>query len=227
MKNFKTLLFSFWLLLFTFSLTWCKKNENVEIDVDDKTENWLEIENAEDYEWELEVVWIVSQISFWALPTDRTLILDWYFEDHADHLNIAEWKREEWFKSEGETLPGNKVKFQWKVKILDWAAGNHYYEVVSIDNIENIWYANSTWINEILEWWNYCEVDDDCIYIAWECPFGCYVPLYKDFADIAWKVMENYFDINGKTCVYNCLYMDKVVCENYKCTMAAAQELVD
>lgn len=226
MKNLKTLLFSFWLLLFIFGLTWCKKNENVEIDVDENTENEVEIENAEDYEWELKVAWIVAQISFWALSTDRTLVLDWHFEDHADHLNIAEWKREKWF-SEGETLPGNKVKFQWKVRFLDGAAGNHYYEVVNIDNIENIWYTDSTWVKEILEWWNYCETDDDCAYVAWECPFGCYVTLYKDFADIAWKVVENYFDINGKSCVYSCLYMDKVVCENYKCTMTTTQELVE
>jgi len=224
MKNFKTFLFSVWALSLVFMLAGCDNQK----EVNNEVETEVEVENANDYEWELDVVWIVSQISYWALSTDRTLILDWHFEDHADHLNIAEWKREDWFQSENETLPWNKVKFQWKVRFLDGAAGNHYYEVASIDNIENIWYTDSTWVKEILEWWNYCEVDDDCAYIAWECPFGCYVPLYKDFADIAWKVMENYFDINGKSCVYGCLYIDKVSCENYKCVMKnSSEDVVD
>ena len=218
-----------WLFCLAIALTGCvdKKVENIGNVVEiENVENVVEIEDAENYEWKLDVAWIVAQISFWALPTDRTLILDWYFEDHADHLNIAEWMREKWF-TENETLPGNKVKFQWKVRFLDGAAGNHYYEVISIDNIENIWYTDSTWVKDILEWWNYCETDNDCAYILWECPFGCFVPLYKDFADIAWKVLDNYFEINDKSCVYGCLYMDKVICENYKCEMTVADDSDD
>lgn len=195
-------------------LVWCNLNIQDNVDINETDQNgWP------NYEWELEIQWLAWEISFWGLESNRTLILSQFFEDHADHLTIDEWKREKRFKSEDEYLPWTKVKFKWYVQFLDWAAGNHYYDVINIDDIEVIGFMDSTWVKEFFESHNYCESDDDCAYIAWECPFGCYVPLYKDFADIAWKVMDHYFDINWKTCVYKCLYMDKVVCENYKCEM--------
>jgi hypothetical protein len=33
-------------------------------------------------------------------------------------------------------------------------------------------------------------------------------------------IMYNYFETHAATCVYDCLYMDTVVCENYKCVMS-------
>ena len=36
--------------------------------------------------------------------------------------------------------------------------------------------------------------------------------------------MDNYFEINGKSCVYSCMYMNTVKCDNYKCVMDNEEE---
>jgi len=176
------------------------------------------------YEWELVIQWVGPEISMEPTVEEWTLVLRWSFEDQTDHVFLKKWARESLFESENEYLPWNTVKFKWYVEPLDAAAGNHYYDVVNIESLDIISNPDANWVKDILEWWNYCETDNDCMYIAWECPFGCYVPLNNNFADIAWKILDNYFDVNGKNCVYDCLYMDKVVCENYKCTMIASDE---
>lgn len=135
---------------------------------------------------------------------------------------------EKYFKNESDYLPWNKVTLKWIVEALDWAAGNHYYNVKNVEKLGIVDYPTGEEIKELLESYNYCETDDDCGYIAWECPFGCYVPLNNNFSKIAWNILDNYFDVNGKNCVYSCLYMDKVVCENYKCIITNVTEnLVD
>jgi len=189
-----------------------------------KQQSW---ENWGFYAENLIIQWAWPEISFEPTIEDWTLVLTRTFEDMSVHVFLTKWMWEKYLKTESDYLPWNKVNFKWQVEVLDWAAGNHYYNVKSIEKLEIVDYPADEEIKDLLDRYNYCETDDDCAYIAWECPFGCYVPLYKDFADIAWKVVENYFDINGKSCVYSCLYMDKVVCENYKCTMTTTQELVE
>lgn len=228
MKNFKTFLFLVWALSLVFMFAGCNNQNEINNISESEVETEVVVENVNDYEWKLVIQWVGPEISMEPTVEEWTLVLRWNFEDHTDHVFLKEWIWEKLFEHENGYLPWNIVKFKWYVKPLDAAAGNHYYDVVSIEKLENIWYADSTWVKEILEWWNYCEVDDDCAYIVWECPFGCFVPLYKDFVDIAWKVMENYFGVNGKSCIYDCPYMDKAVCENYRCIMKnSSEDIID
>jgi hypothetical protein len=37
-----------------------------------------------------------------------------------------------------DCIPGNIVKFDGKAKILDAAAGNHYYEIVETNTLEKV-----------------------------------------------------------------------------------------
>jgi len=214
MKKLKTILFSLWILFIAASLTWCSNTANNE-------NGWS------NYKWELIIKWVWPEISMESTVEEWTLVLRWYFEDHTDHIFLKAWKWENFFESENEYLPWTKVKFEWYVLPLDAAAGNHYYDVVNVENIKVISFLDTTWVKDILETYNYCESDDDCTYAMGECPFGCYITYNKKFGEIPSKIMDNYFEINWKSCVYDCLYMDKVVCENYKCTMTVANDEVD
>ena len=214
MKKLKTILFSLWALVIAASLTGCQNTTNNE-------NGWS------NYKWELTIKWVWPEISMESTIEEWTLVLRWYFEDHTDHIFLKAWKWENFFESENEYLPWTKVKFEWYVLPLDAAAGNHYYDVVNVENIKVISFLDTTWVKEILETYNYCESDNDCTYFMWECPFGCYITYNKKFGEIPSKIMDNYFEINWKSCVYDCLYMDKVVCENYKCTMTVANDEID
>lgn len=175
------------------------------------------------YEWELVIQWVGPEISMESTVEEWTLVLRWSFEDHTDHVFLKKWVRESLFESESEYLPWNTVELKWYVLPLDVAAGNHYYDVVNLNELKVVSYPDIDWIKDILESYSYCETDDNCTYTMWECPFGCYVAYNKQFGEIPSKIIDNYFEINGKTCVYDCMYMDKIVCENYKCTMIASE----
>ena len=90
MKNLKIILFSLWVFFIATTLTGCDKS-NVD------QNGWS------NYKWELEIQWLAWEISFWGLESDRTLILSQSFEDHADHLNIDEWKREKRYRATKST----------------------------------------------------------------------------------------------------------------------------
>ena len=171
MKKLKTILFSLWILFIIASLTWCNNTANNE-------NGWS------NYKWELTIKWVWPEISMESTVEEWTLVLRWYFEDHTDHIFLKAWKWENFFESENEYLPWTKVKFEWYVVPLDAAAGNHYYDVVNVENIKVISFLDTTWVKDILETYNYCESDDDCAYFMWECPFGCFIPYNKKFGEI-------------------------------------------
>ena len=170
MKKLKTILFSLWILFIIASLTWCNNTANNE-------NGWS------NYKWELTIKWVWPEISMESTVEEWTLVLRWYFEDHTDHIFLKAWKWENFFESENEYLPWTKVKFEWYVVPLDAAAGNHYYDVVNVENIKVISFLDTTWVKDILETYNYCESDDDCAYFMWECPFGCFIPYNKKFGE--------------------------------------------
>ena len=206
MKKFALL----WLFLSCFFFAWC---ENQQL--------W---EGEGFYAEKLIVAWVGPEISFEPTVEDWTLVLKWYFEDHSDHIFLDQWIWENYLKNESDYLPWNEVNFKWVVKALDAAAGNHYYEVVSIDKLEVIKYPGASEIKEIFDSYNYCESDSDCGYFMWECPLWCYVPLNIKYMDIASSIVSNFVNHLDDRCVYGCLAMDKVVCENYKCEMKSSEE---
>ena len=210
MKRFMTIWF-FLLCLFTI---WCSEK------------NLWEENNT--YKWELTIAGVWPEISFEPTVAEWTLVLKWYFEDHADHIFLNKWMREEYLKEESDYLPWNKVKFEWIVQFLDWAAGNHYYEVESIDKLEVVDYSNEEEVKDLLDSYNYCESNSDCGYFLWECPFWCYIPINVRHIDIASSIINNYFNhLDGELCIYDCVEMNKAVCNNYKCEMIDAPAEAD
>ena len=202
-----------WLFLSCFFFAWCGQ----------KLWEWEGI-----YEWELIFAWKWPEITFESTVDEGTVVMKWYFEDHSDHIfldyNIL-FEKYPMKMPELFYTPWNVVKFKWVVKALDSAAGNHYYQVKSIDKLELVRYPNIDEINEIFDSYNYCESDSDCEYIVWKCPFGCYIPVNKSFINVSNLIINNYYMNNQEEkCVYGCVAMDKVVCENYKCVMKSNEE---
>ena len=185
------------------------------------------------WEWEsiyngkLIILGVGPEISFEPTVDDWTLVLKWYFEYHSDHIFLNKWIWEEYLKEKSDYLPWNVVRFKWVLKYLDWAAGNHYYEVKSIDELKVVEYANADEIKEIFDSYNYCESDSDCGYFMWECPLWCYIPLNVKYIDIASNIVSNFVNHLEERCVYGCLALDKAKCVNYKCEMYNAEASED
>lgn len=183
-------------------------------------------ENESFYEWELTISWVWPEISFESTVDQWTLVLKWSFEDHSDHIFLSGWMWEEFFKEKTDYLPWNIVKFKWIIESIDWAAGNHYYVVKSVDKLEMIKYPNAKDVKDIFDSYNYCESDDDCEYFGWGCPLWCYIPMNKIYISISRDIVSNFVNhLWDERCIYDCVYMDRVVCENYKCEMKSAEEL--
>lgn len=197
-----------WIFLLCLLLVWCKNAQN----------------GGSNYQWELSVAWVWSEMSFEPTIEEWTLVLRWSFEDHSDHIFLPAGMREDKINEESDYLPWNKVKFEWYVIPLDWAAGNHYYEVVNLESLELAKYPNADEIKDLFEWYNYCESDSDCWYFMWECPLGCYIPLNVKYIDVASNIVSNFVNnLWDERCVYSCLAMDKVVCNDYKCEMVSSE----
>jgi len=192
-------------------ISWCVKNWATNI-IDEN--QYIE------YEWNLKVQWVWPVVSLEPTVEEDTLVLRWDFEDHTDHVFVEKWMREQYFTMQDEYLPLNTVKFKWYVEFIDWAAWNHYYQVKEIETLKLHWYPSEQEIKSEIEAYNYCENDDDCELIAWECPFGCYIATNKQFSDTIWEIIFNYFEHNWwQTCVYGCLYASGAICENNKCVV--------
>ena len=178
------------------------------------------------YSDELSVAWVGPEMSFEPTVEEWTLVLKKTFEDHADHIFLNKWIWEKYLKEVSDYLPWNTLEFKWVVEILGWAAGNHYYNVKSIDKLKVVKYPDTEEIKDLLDSYGYCETDSDCEYFAWDCPFGCYVSVNKSFWDISRKIIGNYTVHQQQQCVYDCISMDKAICENYKCKMESGEEKV-
>ena len=186
-------------------------------------------ENESNYDWDLVIAWVWPETSFESTVEEWTLVLKWYFEDHSDHIFLPAGSWENYFNEKSDYLPWNKVKFEWYVTSLDAAAWNHYYEVVNVDKFELISYPIADEVKSLFEWYNYCEKDSDCGYFVGECPLGCYIPLNVKYIDVASRITTNFVNHlwDDKRCVYNCLLMNKAVCNDYKCEMIDAPAEAD
>ena len=181
----------FWLLLWCLIFAWCN-NQKL----------W---ENESFYEWDLIISGVWSEISFEPTVEEWTLVLKWNFEDHSDHVFFDEWIWEIYLREEPDYLPWNTLRFKWTVEAIDWAAGNHYYNVKTIDKLELVKYPNAGEIKEIFDSYNYCESDSDCEYFMWECPLWCYIPMNKKFIRVANNIVTNFINNREERCIYDCL----------------------
>lgn len=199
----------FWLFLWCFIFAGCVKQQS--------WESW------EFYAENLIIKWVGPEISFEPTVEDWTLVLGRTFEDMSVHVFLGEWMWEKYLKNESDYLPWNEVTFKWTVEAIDSAAGNHYYNVKTIDKLELVKYPDVDKIKEIFDGYNYCESDSDCEYFMWECPLGCYIPMNKKFIDVSHNIVTNFINNIEERCVYGCVAMDRVVCKNYKCEMVNSE----
>lgn len=59
----------------------------------------------------------------------------------------------------------------------------------------------------------YCEADSDCVVAANQCPFGCYITVNKNEVERIRGLVSSF----NSTCVYSCVELKDVICENKKC----------
>jgi hypothetical protein len=222
------------LLLFTScSIPWTKK----EVDTSNtwilgtvKTNSWdlqtgnnnlttILPEGSFAYSGTLDVSWVGPEISFESGIPDNTLVLRYtnLENSYTDHLFINANLWEQLNNSDDLTLPWNKVYFDGIIYALEWAAGNHYYQVAVINKLEKVTNPTREKVQEIIDNFSYCEADNECSSFYWECPFNCHQAVNTKYLDITQKVIENWHNNSEPKCVYSCVGIKSVKCENYKC----------
>lgn len=120
-----------------------------------------------------------------------------------------------------EILPGNTLYFSGRVQRLEWAAGSHYYQVIWIQEFRKTADASQEEIEKLIENYGYCSTDEDCTTFYAECPFGCTKAVNTKFLDISQQLISNHNELSiarwEPICVYGCVAIQGVKCENYKC----------
>jgi hypothetical protein len=138
-------------------------------------------------------------------------------QTYSDHLFIDASLLQKFADNDDLTLPWNKVLFDWEVIWLEWAAWNHYYQVVEINRLEKVANPTKEEVIDLLDSYRYCEADNECSIFYWECPFGCWQAVNTKHLDISQNIIKNWVNNNEPRCVYDCLAIEWVKCEEYKC----------
>ena len=65
------------------------------------------------------------------------LVLRKGYEDHTDYIFIeqAMWQN---YLDQSKIVDGNTVVFKWEITSIDWAAGSHYYNADSIEELHEV-----------------------------------------------------------------------------------------
>lgn len=207
MKNYAVAVL---LLTSLFIFSWCN-NKNNDIPV---------IENDYiSYSQELTIAWLWSDQSFESTVDWDTLVIKKSFEDHSDHVFIDRQSWSNYLDIQEDIIPGNIVKFSGTVKALDAAAGNHYYQVVTIDELTKIAVPNQEAVEALIEQYSYCEQDTDCVGIYGKCPLPCHIAINTKFQATVEKIIDNFWNNQESQCAYKCMEIGKVSCNNYKCVV--------
>ena len=149
-----------WAYIYTWSVTseWvnyrysCKvySKDNVDLDLEPvyETCEWeaCEIPGTPDEEAQTYSImwpenWFDEQLEAWKL------VLRWEYEDHTDIIFIDQemWQN---YIDPHKMIYWDDVSFKWEIEQIDWAAGTHYYNAVSIDTLEELFLTST------LEWEN-------------------------------------------------------------------------
>lgn len=207
---------SMFVLLLLTGCTTIPSQTNNTWDVIDNT--WeIIIENSMDYSGELIVAWIGPDISFEQTIAPDALALKKTFEDHSDHVYFSRQIYSNYLDIQEDLIPWNHIKFIGKVRALDAAAGNRYYEVVSIDELIKIWNPNKEEVTNLLTQYGYCEEDADCVAIYGKCPLPCHISVNTKFSWTVDSIINNFRDNQDPQCTFKCMEIKKVECIDYKC----------
>jgi len=148
---------------------------------------------------------------------EGTLAVHQSYEDHSDHLFFASGTWEQYLP-DLDSIPWNTIAFEWELEGIDAGAGNHYYQVKKIKSLKVHEYVSETKVRELLDRYNYCEVDEDCTVKQWICPFGCHQFIHKRYENIVSNLFEVYTQHAKEHCDYKCMALpEKVICKDYRC----------
>lgn len=164
------------------------------------------------YSWELILAGIGPDESFESTVANDTLVLKRTFDDHSDHIFFP---RETWgnyIDIKEAVIPWSHVYFVGTVKSLDAAAGNHYYEVMAINELKIVWLPTTSEIETIIQRYAYCEQDTDCVGIYGKCPLWCHIAINSKFQATVEKIVDNFWNHQDPQCTYKCMKIWKVIC---------------
>ncbi len=135
-----------WAYIYTWSVRYegvdysftCKvySKENVDLELEPINQADMDkSEEAQTYTIMWPENWFDEQLEAWQL------VLRWEYEDHADVIFIDQelWQN---YVDPHKMIYWDSVLFKWELDGIDWAAGTHYYNVVSIDTLEELFTAN-------------------------------------------------------------------------------------
>ena len=75
--------------------------------------------------------WFDEELESWKL------VLRKWFEDHTDIIFIEQSLRQDYIDS-SKMVYWDEVVFKWETSSIDWAAGTHYYNADSIEQLEEL-----------------------------------------------------------------------------------------
>jgi len=176
------------------------------------------VSNATQYSWELVVAGVGPDESFEQTIAGDTLALKQTFDDHSDHVFFSRQMWSNYLDIQEDLIPWNRVKFVGSVKALDAAAGNHYYEVVTVNELTKVWVPTQTEVEALIDRYGYCEKDADCVGVYGQCPLWCHIGINAKFEATVQKIMYNFGNnTQAPQCTYKCAKMWKVTCNKNKC----------
>jgi hypothetical protein len=167
---------------------------------------------AMDYSGDLIVAGVGPKTSFEQTIGDDTLALKKTFDDHSDHVYFARELRSNYLDIQQDAIPGNTIRFVGMVKAMDAAAGNHYYEVISVSELKKIATPTKAEVTDLIARYAACETDADCVGIYGKCPLACQIAINTNFSGVVDSIINNFRDAQESQCTYKCMEIKKVVC---------------
>lgn len=201
------------MIITLFTLTWCTITPQAQPTLQD---TWTidGIGAIMPYSGELTIAGLGPDESFEQTIAADTLALKHSFIDHSDHVFIDRQSWSNYLDIQDDLIPGNIVKFAGTVKALDAAAGNHYYQVVTIDDLIKIGIPNQAEVEKLIEQYGYCEQDADCVGIYGQCPLSCQIAINKKYQTTVEKIINNFRNAQDPQCTYKCMEIKKVSCSS-------------
>jgi hypothetical protein len=90
---------------------------------------------------------------------------------------------------------------------------------VETNTLEKVWIPNEAEVLNLLDRYNYCEEDNDCATLYGKCPLSCHIAMNTKFSWTVESIVDNFWDNQESQCMYRCMEIQSVKCDNYKCVI--------